>query len=78
MASETVTLTAICAGGEHLTFTLTGARSATARTNLAEMTEAISDEDIMVFCRVIAKLARIGRTQNQARTFLQNGVTIPT
>lgn len=76
MASETVTLTTICGSGGHLTFTLAGARAATVNMMVDELTSPVSDEDIVAFCKVISKLARIGRTAAQARALLQSGVTV--
>lgn len=76
MSAVTFTLTSICAGGNHLTFTVTGDKSGTVRVDLSDLTQPITDEDALLFCRVIARLARMGRTQAQARTLLQAGVTV--
>jgi hypothetical protein len=76
MASETVQLTAICTGNNHLEFTLTGLKAATVRMLLDELTEPISDADGVIFCKCIAKLAKSGRTVPQTRTLLQAGVTV--
>lgn len=76
MAAETLTLTSTCAGGEHLTFSLTGTKTGTVRGTVSEMVEPITDDDLQAFTRVIIRLARASRTQNQTRTLLQNGVTI--
>jgi hypothetical protein len=76
MATITLTLTDICEGGNHLTFSLTGARSASLNGSLDDMLAPITDEDAQTFMRCLAKLVRVGRTNNQARTTLQNGVTV--
>lgn len=76
MASETVTLTTICAGNNHLEFTLSGAKSGVVRMTLDELSEEISREDAEAFCRVITRLVKIGKTNAQARTVLQAGVTV--
>lgn len=76
MASETITLTSICSGGNHLTFTLTGAKDATVEMILSEVTDEVTQEDLVACCKCIAKFIKIGRTLNQARTVLQNGVTV--
>lgn len=76
MASETITLTTVCAGGNHLLLTLTGAREATTVLELADLSTAVTDDEIVAFCKVIAKLAKAGRTNAQARTLLQAGVTV--
>ena len=76
MSAVTITLTAICSGGNHLTFTATGDYADTLRNELAELTEPLTDAEKAAFIKVIAKLARMGRTQNQARILLQGGVTV--
>jgi hypothetical protein len=76
MATETTTLTSICSGGNHLTFTLTGAKAATVVLDLSELTGAITDDDISTFCKVIARLCRSDKTLAQARTALQAGITV--
>ena len=76
MASITVTVTAVCSGGGHLTYTITGDRSATVRGDTSEMLTAIGDEDLASFVRVITKLAKIGRTVAQAKSLLQAGVVV--
>ena len=76
MSAITITLSGICSGGNHLTFTVSGARSLTVPVDLAELSEPITDEDAVVFCRVITRMARAGRTLGQARTLLQAGVEI--
>lgn len=76
MASETVTLTSICAGGNHLTFTLTGAKEAAHVLELSSISEPLTDAEIEGFLKCVAKLARQGRTLAQARTLLQAGVTV--
>jgi hypothetical protein len=76
MATEIVTLTAACAAGGHLTFTLTGAKEATVQLRMEQLSEPVSDEEIEVFCKIIGRLAKSGRTNAQARSVLQAGVTV--
>jgi len=76
MAAVTVTLTGICAGGNHLTFGVTGDVTATIHAVTADMIGAITDEDKTIFVKVLAKLAKIGRTNAQAKTALQAGIAI--
>lgn len=78
MASVTVTLTDICSGGNHLTFGVTGARTATVPGTREEFVEGgpISDEDMAIFIKCLCRLARAGRTMAQARNVLQAGVTV--
>ena len=76
MTTLTTTLTAICSGGNHLTFTISGAKSATVPVNLSDLTDPITDEDVVSFCKTIARMAKNGRTMQQAKTLLQAGVTV--
>lgn len=76
MTTLTVTLSSICAGGGHLTFTISGARTATVPLTVADITEPITEEDVVSFCKVIARMAKAGRTVAQARSLLQAGVTV--
>lgn len=76
MAAITVTLTEICSGGNHLTFGVTGDASRTRVLELGSLVEPIDPQDVDAFLRVITRMARIGRTNAQARTLLQNGVTV--
>ena len=76
MASLTIQLTGICSGGNHLTFSVSGAKTATVRLMLDNLSEPITDEDAEGFCKVLARLVKSGRTLAQARTVLQNGVTV--
>lgn len=76
MAAITVTLTEICSGGNHLTFGVTGDASRTRVLELGSLVEPIDPQDVDAFLRFITRMARIGRTNAQARTLLQNGVTV--
>lgn len=76
MASLTVTLTAICSGGEHLTFVTSGAKVVTAKGSLSEIQLAVTDDEAVAFLKVLAKLVKVGKTLAQARTALQSDVTI--
>ena len=76
MSTITVTLTGICDGGSHLTFTVSGDRSATVNGMRDEMRETITEEEAQAFVKVIAKMAKAGRTVVQARNLLQAGVTV--
>ena len=76
MSAVTVTLTGICSGGGHLTFSVTGDATLTRMLDLSSLTDPIDAQDVEAFLKVITKLARKGRTQNQARVLLQNGVTV--
>lgn len=76
MASITITLTDICAGGNHLTYSVTGAKTISVSGVRDDLIEPFTDDEAQVFIKVITKLAKSGRTMAQARTLLQNGVTI--
>ena len=76
MSSVTVRLTSICSGGGHLTFSITGDATLSKVLDLPVLIEPLDAQDVESFLRVIVKMARMGRTQNQARTLLQNGVVI--
>lgn len=76
MASETITLTSICSGGNHLTFTLTGAVNASVEVLMSEVNDSLTQDELIAICKGTAKLVKAGRTFAQARTILQNGVTV--
>ncbi len=76
MTTETITLTAICPGGNHLTFTGSGAKDIIVRADLDSLGDAVTDDDAAAFVRVICKMAKAGRTNAQAKTLLQAGVTV--
>jgi hypothetical protein len=76
MASVTITLTSVCSGNNHLTFTLTGAASKTVRTDLNDVTTALTDDDLEAVIKGLVKLGKIGRTNAQLRTLFQAGVVV--
>ena len=76
MAAITVTLTDVCAGGDHLTFTMTGATNRTIPLFLPELSDPLTEDEAISFCRIIAKLTKQGRTGQQAKTRLQSGVAV--
>ncbi len=76
MATITTTLTAICAGGDHLTFSITGAKTLAVAADFAEINSPITDEEAVAFVKVIAKLCKSGKTMAQAKTALQAGITV--
>lgn len=76
MSAVTITLASTCAGGGHLTFAITGDKTATVPANFSELADPISDEDAVIFCKVIARMVKKGRTVAQARALLQAGVTV--
>lgn len=76
MTTLTVTLASICPGGNHLGFAITGAKSAYIAVDLSDLTAQITDQDADIFCKVVARMAKSGRTMAQAKTLLQSGVTV--
>ena len=76
MSSVTIRLTNICTGGNQLTFSVTGDATLARTLDLSSLTDPIDDSDVEAFLKIICKLAKKGRTLNQARTLLQNGVTV--
>ena len=76
MATATVQLTGICPGGNHLTFTVTGDRSMTVRTDVDAMSIPVTADDVETFVRVLVRMARSGKTLGQWRTALQTGITV--
>jgi len=76
MTTATITLTDICSGGNHLTFSVTGDVAATVRADIGDLTSQITDEDKIAFVKVLAKLAKMVRTNNQVRQLLQSGIAI--
>lgn len=76
MATITLTLSNTCAGGGHLHFAITGDRAKNLTLDITELTSPIEEQDLDIFCKVLTRLVRIGRTNAEARTVLQGGVTV--
>lgn len=76
MASLTVTASAICGGGNHVTFAVTGAKTATVKAEINDMQDPVTDEDLESFVKVLCKLCRAGKTNAQLKTALQAGLTV--
>lgn len=76
MSSITITRVLKCESGNHVTLRVTGDTEYTWNTTVAEMMSPISDEEKEVFLKVLFRLAKIGRTNNQVRNALTNGYTI--
>ena len=76
MSAVTITLTAICSGGGHLNFNATGDATDTLTTDLDAIAQPLTQDEKDAFVKIIAKLAKLGRTLNQAKTLLQAGVTV--
>ena len=80
MTTLTVTLTDACSdhagGGEHLTFSLTGFKTATVASTRSDLSEPLTQADADEFVRIVARMAKAGRTLAQANTLLRAGVTV--
>lgn len=76
MSAITVTLTNTCPGGGHFTFTAAGDLVGTVRLDINDIQAALTQDDARSFARVVAWLAKNGRTLAAAKTLLQAGVTI--
>ena len=76
MTTITVTATAICSGGNHITFAITGDKSMTVNGQVEEIKSALTNDDFEAFVKVLCKLAKNGRTIAQYKTLMQAGVTI--
>lgn len=76
MSKVTVTITNVCAGGNHLTFSITGDASGSMVIDLPDLLDPITSRDVESFIRVIARLAKKGRTVNQAKALLQAGIQV--
>lgn len=76
MTTLTVTLAGICSGGNHLTFTVSGDASASKVVELGDLATPPSAEDVDALIRIVARMAKNGRTVAAAKTLLQAGVTV--
>lgn len=72
----TLRITEVCAGGEHVTVTVTGDASMTARLSVAEIREPLSAEDKETFVRVLLRAYAQGKTKAQVKAGLQAGVVV--
>ena len=77
MANITLTKVYECAAGDHLRLAITGdVPSQEIGIYLPDLAISVSEEEKQVFLRVLLRIARIGRTQNQIKNALTNGYTI--
>ncbi len=76
MSALTMTLVSACAGGDHLTFSITGAKTLSVSINASDMTSPITDDDLAAYLKITARLCKIGKTVAQAKTALQAGITV--
>lgn len=77
MASVTIQVTAVCAGGDHATVRLTkGAQARDVTMLVPDLRSAITQDDIEAFCKVALKLHSEGKTLAQFKASVQAGVTV--
>lgn len=76
MASVTITLDRVCAGGGHLHLSTSGAINRELVMDTGEVLADSSPEDLEAVIRSIVRLARQGRTLAQVRSLFAAGVTI--
>lgn len=76
----TITLSDRCdlhgGGGEHLTFTITGAKELTIQAIRSDMLTPLSDDEAIACIKGLVKLGKVGRTNLQWRTLFENGVDV--
>lgn len=76
MATVIVTLTKLCTGGGHATFSISGDVSRTIDMHLENLGYEVTDEMVENFIKVLLKLAKLGRTISQLKTTMQSGLTV--
>ena len=77
MATITLTKVYECAAGDHLRLAVTGDSPAqNVYIYLPDLTGSVTEEEKQAFLKILLKVGRIGRTQNQVKNALTNGYTI--
>ncbi len=76
MSAITITLTATCSGGNHLTVAATGDVTKTVVMDKSQLAQPPSEQDQQGFLNVIGRMAKQGRTNAQAVAVMQAGVQI--
>ena len=77
MASITLTKVYECSAGDHLRLAITGdAPAQDLSIYLPDLSTSITEEEKQAFLKVLLRIAKIGRNQNQIKNALTNGYTI--
>lgn len=76
MASLTITRTEECAAQNHVTLVVTGDVSYTYHGEMSDITGPITNDEKVIFLRLLIRFAKIGRTNAQVRNALGNGFTV--
>lgn len=74
MAAYTLTLTNTCAGGNHVTVSVTGTSSLTIETSRDEIMQG--ERNPRLLCVLLMRELARGRTANQVATILNNGLNV--
>lgn len=77
MASVSIQLLSVCAGGDHALIRLTkGAQERDVAMLVPELRSAITQDDVEAFCKVALKLLNEGKTLAQFKAAVQAGFTV--
>lgn len=77
MASITLTKVYECSAGDHLRLAITGdVPTQNLNVYLPDLNSSITEEEKQAFLKILLRIGKIGRTQNQIKTALTNGYTI--
>jgi hypothetical protein len=77
MASVTIQVTAVCAGGDHATVKLTkDGQSRSVQMLVPELRSAITQDDVEAFAKVALRMLSEGKTLVQFKTAAQTGFTV--
>lgn len=78
MTTLTITLNSICAGGNHLHFTVSinGGAAHVVDTDTDTIFAALTDDEKSAFVKACVKLYKVGRTNAATKTAFKSGVTV--
>lgn len=77
MGTITLTKSFECTSGDHIRIAITGdVPSNDISIYMPDLLEPINEEEKRAFLKVLLKVAKIGRNNNQVKTALTNGYTI--
>ncbi len=76
MTTVVVTMTVLCGSGGHARLAVTGAKTGAYDIHTSVLSDPITDEDAEAFIKIIGKMAKAGRTNQQTIALLQAGVTV--
>ena len=76
MATLNIQISNICSGGNHADITVTGDYTFNSRITIPEFLDAITDEEKEAFLAVLFKILSAGKTPQQIKTALLNGIEV--